>query len=63
MARYRYNCTDYPGMEGCPGSFAAGTREEVMKHSELHAREAHGEDPMTWTADERRQVEELIQEA
>jgi hypothetical protein len=25
---YSYACTEYPGMEGCPGRFTAGTEDE-----------------------------------
>jgi hypothetical protein len=63
VSKYRYDCSEYPGNEGCPGSFAAGSRDEVMRHAELHGQEAHGEDPQAWSADERRQVEELIRKA
>ena len=42
---YSYNCREYLGMEECPGSFVAASKEGVLKHVELHAREAHGEDP------------------
>lgn len=57
---YSYRCTEFPGMEGCPGQFTAATEDEVRKHVELHAREAHGEDPAEWSDEDRRQVEELI---
>jgi Protein of unknown function (DUF1059) len=42
---YSYNCREYPGMEECPGSFVAASEEEVLKHVELHAREADGPRP------------------
>jgi len=38
---YSYACKDYPGMEGCPGSFKAQTEAELWKHIELHAATAH----------------------
>lgn len=42
-----------------PGSFTAGTHEEVVKHAEVHAVEAHGEDPSEWSDEDRRMVQEL----
>ncbi len=50
-------------MDNCPGYFVAETAEEVLQLTELHARIAHGEDPATWSAEERRQVEDLIRPA
>ncbi|MDX8493991.1 DUF1059 domain-containing protein [Mesorhizobium sp. VK22B] len=57
---YTYRCKDYPGMEACPGSFTAESAEEVMKHVELHAKSAHGEDPSQWSQDDRKQLEEML---
>lgn len=57
---YLYRCNEFPGMEGCPGAFTAATEGEVRNHVELHAREAHGEDPAEWSDEDRRQVQELI---
>jgi hypothetical protein len=57
---YSYRCGDYPGMESCPGSFAAETEEELWKHIELHAAIAHQESPDKWSAEERQQMEKLI---
>jgi predicted small metal-binding protein len=57
---YSYRCTEFPGMEGCPGSFTAATADEVRKHVELHAREAHGEEPAEWSAEDQRQIQDLI---
>jgi predicted small metal-binding protein len=57
---YSYNCREYPGMEECPGSFVASSEEEVLKHCELHAREAHGEDPAQWSEEEAQMVKDLI---
>ena len=34
--------------------------EEVLKHVELHAREAHGEDPAQWSEEEAQMVKDLI---
>ena len=44
--------TVYPGMEQCPGSFVAQTQDELWKHIELHAREAHGDDPSQYSEEE-----------
>jgi predicted small metal-binding protein len=57
---YFYNCGEYPGMEGCPGFFVAESEQEVFKHVELHAREAHGEDPAQWSEEELQTVKNLI---
>jgi hypothetical protein len=57
---YAYACTEFPGMEGCPGYFVVATEEELWKLMELHARIAHGEDPDAWSSDERRKLQELI---
>jgi predicted small metal-binding protein len=57
---YSYNCREYPGMEECPGSFVAASEEEVFKHVELHASEAHGEDPAQWSEEEAQMVKDLI---
>ena len=59
---YTYRCTEFPGMEGSPGSFTAAAEDEVSKHPELHGREAHGENPEEWSEEERRQIGELIRE-
>jgi predicted small metal-binding protein len=47
-------------MAPCPGTFTADTKEEVLKHVELHAREAHQEDPAKWSAEDREGVRNLI---
>ncbi|RWD55385.1 MAG: DUF1059 domain-containing protein [Mesorhizobium sp.] len=57
---YTYRCKDYPGMEACPGSFTAENAEEVMKHVELHARSAHGEDPSQWSQEDRKQLQAMM---
>ena len=55
-----YRCGDYPGMETCPGSFTAETEAELWKHIELHAAEAHKEDPSAWSSDDRQQIKQII---
>jgi hypothetical protein len=57
---YSYACRVYPGMEECPGSFVAASEEEILKHVELHARVAHGEDPARWSEAEVEIVQDLI---
>lgn len=57
---YAYRCADFPGMEKCPGSFTAETETELWKHIELHARDAHQENPAQWSAQDRKGVEEAI---
>jgi len=47
-------------MEACPGKFTAETESELWKHIELHAREAHQEDPGKWSADDRKGVKGII---
>jgi predicted small metal-binding protein len=47
-------------MEECPGSFVAASEQEVLKHVELHAREAHGEDAAQWSEEEAQMVKDLI---
>ena len=60
---FSYACKDYPGMEDCPGHFAAETQEELWKLMELHAVVAHGEDPSSWDADTRAYLGTLIKPA
>jgi predicted small metal-binding protein len=57
---YSYACKDYPGMESCPGRFTAETETEVMKHVELHASVAHGENPAQWSEDDRTYLTTLV---
>ena len=57
---YAYRCADFPGMEKCPGSFTAETEAELMKHIELHAREAHQENPDQWSKEDRQGVKDAI---
>ncbi len=59
---YSYACKDYPEMDSCPGKVVAETKEEVWKLMELHAKEAHGEDPNDWSAEDRAFLGDLIRE-
>jgi len=60
---FSYSCKDYPGMEACPGHLVAGTRDEVWNLMELHARDAHGEDPGAWSEGDRKYLATLIKAA
>jgi hypothetical protein len=62
LMAYRYDCREFPGMEACTGSFTAATRDEVYKHTKLHGRLAHGEDPAEWSDEDRATVQALIRE-
>jgi hypothetical protein len=57
---YSFSCKDYPGMGTCPGSFIAGTEEELWRHIELHGKLAHQEDPAAWSQEERAQIKRVI---
>lgn len=57
---YSYACRDCEGMEACPASVVAETKEEVWKLMELHAEVAHGEDPADWDAETRTYLGTLI---
>jgi hypothetical protein len=50
-------------MEACPGKFTSETETELWNHIELHAREAHQEDPSKWSADDRKGVKQVIRAA
>ena len=60
IMQYSYGCADFPGMQGCPGSFLTAGEGELWRHIELHGREAHGDIPEEWSDDERRQIQDLI---
>lgn len=60
---YAYACKEFPGMEDCPGFFVTKTEDELWQVLEVHGRIAHGEDPSQWSADDRRQIQELIRPA
>ncbi len=63
LMAYEFSCKDYAGMGTCPGSFIANTQEELWKHIELHAITAHQENPAAWSAEERKQIKDLIRTA
>ena len=60
MTAYAYSCSDYPGMEACPGKVQAATKAELWQLIETHARVAHGEDPSAWTDEDRATIQQLI---
>ena len=60
---YTYRCADFPGMEKCPGSFTAETETELWKHIELHAIDAHQENPDQWSEEDRKGVKNAIRSA
>jgi len=45
---FSYACKDCDGMEACPASVVAETKDEVWKLMELHAQVAHSENPAKW---------------
>jgi len=57
---YSYACRDYPGMETCPARFTVETEDEICKLIELHAAVAHGEDPATWSDQDRAYLKSLV---
>ena len=57
---YTYACKDYPGMESCPGAVTAASEAEVWALMETHARVAHGEDPSSWSDEDRAFLKTLI---
>ena len=57
---YSYACADYPGMESCPASVVAETKDEVWKLMELHAQIAHDENPADWDNETRDYIGTLI---
>ena len=57
---YSYHCKDYPGMESCTGSFTSETEAELWKHIELHAADAHQENPEKWSSEDRLTMQKLI---
>ncbi|CUJ90603.1 hypothetical protein RUE5091_01004 [Ruegeria denitrificans] len=58
---FSYACRDCEGMEACPASVVAETKDEVWKLVELHAQVAHGENPAEWDSKTREYLGTLIQ--
>jgi hypothetical protein len=44
----------------CPGVFTTESEGELWKHIELHAADAHGEDPAEWGDEDRATLKSLI---
>ncbi|MEP1355123.1 MAG: DUF1059 domain-containing protein [Tateyamaria sp.] len=57
---FSYACRDCEGMEACPASVVATTKDEVWKLMELHAQVAHDEDPAEWNRETREYLATLI---
>ncbi len=57
---YSYACKDYPEMEACPAHFTTESKAELLKVIELHAAEAHGENPADWSEEDRTFLSGLI---
>ena len=62
MTCYSYACSDYPGMEDCPGRVQAETETELWRLIETHASIAHDEDPSAWSDADREQIKSLIKQ-
>lgn len=59
---YSYACRECEGMEACPASVVAETKDEVWKLVELHAQIAHGETASDWDKETRDYLGGLIKE-
>lgn len=57
---FSYTCSDCEGMEACPASVVAETKDEVWKLVELHAQVAHDETPADWDGETREYLGTLI---
>jgi len=59
---YSYACRDFEGMEACPASVVAETKDEVWKLAGHHAQIAHNENPDDWDKETRDYLDTLIKE-
>ena len=59
---FSYSCSDCEGMEACPASVVAETKNEVWKLIELHARVAHNENAADWDQETREYLGTLIKQ-
>lgn len=57
---FSYACRDCEGMEACPASIVAETKDELWKLMELHTRIAHDEDASDWDEPTRDYLDTLI---
>ena len=60
MEAYSYTCRDCEGMEACPATVVAETKDEIWKLMELHAQVAHEEKPADWDKETRGYLGTLI---
>ena len=59
---YSYSCRHCEGMEACPASIVAETKEELWEMIGHHARIAHGENADDWDQETREYLDSLILE-
>ncbi len=59
---YSYACKDCEGMEACPASIVAETRDELWELMGHHARIAHDENPADWDEETKGYLEALIRD-
>ena len=59
---FSYAYRDCEGMEACPASGVAETKDEVWQRMGEHARIAHDENPADWDQDTRDYLDTLIKE-
>jgi len=59
---YSYACKDCEGMDACPASIVAETRDELWELMGHHARIAHDENPADWDGETKEYLEALIRE-
>ena len=59
---FSYACRDCEGMEACPASVTAETKDEVWQLMAHHARIAHGENSDDWDQETRDYPDTLIRE-
>ena len=57
---YSYSCRHCEGMEACPASVVAETKEELWEMIGHHARIAHGENAADWDQATNEYLESLI---
>ena len=57
---YAYACRDCEGMEACPASIVAETRDELWEMIGHHARIAHGENADDWDRETVNYLKNLI---
>lgn len=58
---YSYSCRHCEGMEACPASIVAETKEELWEMIGHHARISHGENADDWDQETKEYLESLVQ--